>query len=95
MADGIPEGITKEHILRAIEAIDNGLPHKFAESTGYDLTFQDKNYPPKAIIGVAAGLLTGKQLGPYDFKGGLNSKCFKILEKNGFQINTKQYQWFI
>jgi 5-methylcytosine-specific restriction protein A len=28
-------------------------------------------------------------LGPYDFRGGRKSKCFRILESNGFTIITK------
>ena len=37
MADKIPEGITREHILRAIDALNFGAKHDFADSTGYDL----------------------------------------------------------
>jgi len=89
MTDRIPEGITAEHILRAIDNIASGMPNKFAKSTGYDVLFEGKRYSPKAVLGVAAWILTGDELGPYDFKGGIGSKCFKILEKNGFIIVTK------
>jgi hypothetical protein len=41
------------------------------------------------VIGLAAGKILGKPLGPYDFKGGLKSKCFRILETHGFTIVTK------
>jgi hypothetical protein len=89
MSEHIPEGITAEHIIGAIDKISAGIPHKFAKSTGYDVLFEGKRYAPKAVIGVAAGILTGKELGPYDFKGGIGSKCFRTLENNGFAIVTK------
>ena len=89
MADIIPDGITQKHILRAIDALNVGAEHDFADSTGYDLLYKGKRYPPKAVVGIAAGLLTGQQLGPYDFKGGISSKCFRTLELNEFEIVTK------
>lgn len=77
------------HILQAIKKIAAGVPNKFAESTGYDVLFEGKRYAPKAVVGVAAGVLTGEELAPYDFKGGIGSKCFKVLINNGFSVVTK------
>ena len=45
--------------------------------------------PPKAIVGIASEILTGEKFTPKHFKGGLQSKCFRILEENGFQIVEK------
>lgn len=87
--DQIPEGINSTHIVAAIRKIESGAPNKFAQSTGYDVLFEGKRYAPKAVIGVAAGVLTGEELGPYDFKGGLGSKCFRVLQNNGILIVTK------
>jgi len=89
MAHQIPDGIQPDHILAAIEDLRAGVPHAFGESTRYDLLFDGRRYPPKAVIGLAAGKLTGSQLGPYDFKGGLESACFGILEANGFAVVDK------
>lgn len=89
MTDRIPEGIEARHILQAIKKIAAGVPNKFAESTGYDVLFEGKRYAPKAVVGVAAGELSGEELGPYDFKGGIGSKCFKVLLNNGFVVVTK------
>ena len=89
MSDNIPEEITSAHIIKAIRKISSGAPNKFAESTGYDVLFEGRRYAPKAVVGVAAEELLGEELGPYDFKGGLKSKCFRILESNGFAIVTK------
>jgi len=89
MTGRIPEGITSAQILEAIKMIQAGVPNKFAESTGYDVLFEGKRYAPKAVVGVAAGVLTGGELGPADFKAGLGSKCFRLLERNGFVVVTK------
>ena len=89
MADRIPTGITRKHILAALDDLDAGIRHRFAQSTLYDVLHEDRRYSPKAVIGIAAGKILGEQLGPYDLKGGLNSKCFRILEGTGFTIVTK------
>jgi 5-methylcytosine-specific restriction protein A len=89
MSDQIPDGILSTHILSAITDLNNGVTHDFGDSTGYDLLFKGRRYPPKAVIGLAAEKVNGQKLGPYDFKGGLNSRCFRILEANGFNIITK------
>lgn len=89
MADRIPDGITSEHILAAIEDLKNGAHHRFGESTKFDLLYDGSRYPPKAVLGLAAAKAIGREFGPDDFKGGLESKCFAILEKSGFLIVSK------
>jgi 5-methylcytosine-specific restriction protein A len=89
MSKMIPDGITRQHIVGAIRDVDRGVDHPFGESTGYDVLFEGRRYPPKAVVGLAVGKLTGRSLGPYDFKGGLRSKCFEVLEANGFEIISK------
>jgi len=88
--DQIPNGITRDYILSAISDFNDRFPHEFHESTDYDLIHQKRRYPPKAVIGLAARHIIGKPLKPKDFKGGLKSKCFRILEQNGFKIKPKQ-----
>lgn len=89
MTDRIPDGITRDHIILAIRIIESGAANKFAESTGYDVLFEGKRFSPKAVVGVAAAEILGEELGPYDFKGGLKSRCFRVLENNGFEVITK------
>ncbi len=89
MVDKIPSSITRQHILMAIAGLDRGKEHAFGESTGYDVLHDGRRYAPKAVIGLAAAEVIGAALGPYDFKGGLKSKCFRTLLKNGFAIVTK------
>jgi 5-methylcytosine-specific restriction protein A len=86
----IPEGINRHHVLEAISRFDAGTHHEFADSTAYDLLHNDRRYPPKAIVGLASEILTGEKFTPKDFKGGIESKCFRILEFNGFKIVPKK-----
>jgi 5-methylcytosine-specific restriction protein A len=90
MAQSIPEGIRRDHILAAIHDLDAGVHHTFGDSTRYDLLYEGQRYPPKAVIGLAAGRILDTPLGPYDFKGGLESKCFRVLEENGFTVVEKE-----
>lgn len=97
MASKIPDGITADHVERAVRELESGAPHEFGESTRYDVVVGGRRYPPKAVIGIAAGLLTGDQLGPYDFSAGLETKCFRTLRDLGFDIVLKggplRYWW--
>jgi putative restriction endonuclease len=85
----LPDALTAAQVLEAVREFDSGREHLFADSTGYDVVVEGKHYPPKAIVGLAAELVTGSQYGPDDFSGGLGSKCFRLLEQAGFQIVEK------
>lgn len=85
----LPDGITREHLIAAIHDFDRGVEHDFHDSTKYDVVHDGCRYPPKVIVGLAAGHLLGKPLGPVDFKGGLGTKCFRILEAANFAITIK------
>ncbi len=82
--------ITKVHILGAIQMIDAGTAHGFDESDDYDLLYQGRRYPPKAVLGVAAVEPLGRQLIPDDFSGGESSTCFRILREAGFEVVPKE-----
>jgi 5-methylcytosine-specific restriction enzyme A len=58
MAERIPAGIIRNHILAAIEDLREGVSHSFGESTTYDVLYEGRRYPPKAVVGLAAGELT-------------------------------------
>jgi 5-methylcytosine-specific restriction protein A len=89
MPQKIPDSISRDDILTAISHLRGGGGHAFGDSTGYDVLFEGHRFPPKAVVGIAASQVLGHPLGPYDFKGGLQSKCFRVLLKNGFTIVTK------
>lgn len=89
MPERLPNSITSELIVEAVRGFDGGAHHRFGQSTFCDLFFEGRRYPPKAIVGLAAEAVTGREYGPDDFSGGLDSKCFKILWDAGFEIIFK------
>ncbi len=83
------EILTRDDLLTAIRDFDAGVPHAFAASTGYDLVFEGRRYPPKAIVGLAVERRLGHRLLPNDFRGGRGTKCFQVLERSGFTVVEK------
>jgi hypothetical protein len=85
----IPQGITRDDVLTAIQRLDAGAEHGFGRSSKYDLVFEGHRYPPKAVVGLAAERLAGRMLGPGDFSGGQDSKSTRILRGLGFVVEPK------
>ena len=85
----LPDSLSPNAVLAAVESINAGKPHAFADSTGYDIIVDGDRYPPKAVVGVAAEIDTGQAYGPKDFSGGLSSKCFRLLRDAGFKTVEK------
>ena len=66
----IPENITREHIIKAIERIgEEGVPPN-RESKKYLLVYNGKYYPPKYVISLANKYANGRELDHFEFKGG-------------------------
>jgi hypothetical protein len=80
-------------VLRAIEEYDRLGPerffseHGFAPTTTYELIWEERRYPPKAILGVAHEFATGQRLASGDFEGG-KSGAVKVLGELGFNIQA-------
>jgi hypothetical protein len=83
--------VTRDHVVRALQEYDRLGPeaffaaHGFAPTTTYDLVWDERRYPPKAILGTAYEFATGKRLASADFEGG-KSGAVKVLEELGFTI---------
>lgn len=90
----IPKEITRDHILSGINDFNDGRPHQFKPSTFYDLLYEGRRYPPKAILGLAAAQILGEPMRPEHFSGGLHSACFRILNEHGFVIVPKEGRGF-
>jgi len=86
----IPQNITKEHILKAIEEIDIGGVEKGRHSSTYDLVFKGEKYPPKLILSIANKYANGSELEAKSFPGGVGTPAFQLLEKEGFEIIRKE-----
>ena len=88
------EHVTDADVVRAIEEYDRQGPeqffseHGFAPTTTYDLVWEKRRYPPKAILGTAYELATGERLASADFEGG-KSGAVRVLEQLGFTIEPR------
>jgi len=97
-----PNNITKDDLIKAIEKIDSeGIPSD-ADSQYYDVIHNGKKYPPKLVVSYANIFANGELLDRASFSGGLDTLCFKLLEKNGFTIESKNIEnndsrqvWFV
>jgi 5-methylcytosine-specific restriction protein A len=85
----LPDGLTRNELLDAIEELKKGIPGGYGPSTFNDVLHEGKRYPPKPIVGIAATEKSGFNYIGGNFTGGLKSKCFKILIDNEFEIVEK------
>lgn len=74
------EKVKEVHILQGIKDYEEkGLPKGFGASSAYDLVFENKTYPPKAIMAYANLYASGRKIERY-FKGGLVQIVLKLLK---------------
>ena len=87
--------VTRADVLRAIEEYDRLGPerffseHGFAPTTTYELAWEGRLYPPKAILGTAYEFATGQRLGSSDFEGG-KTGAVRVLGHLGFTVKEKR-----
>jgi hypothetical protein len=82
----IPQNITREHILQAIQEITSSKIPVHRESSNYDLFFERKRFPPKYVISIANKYANGRELLASEFDA-VDAKTF--LPKLGFEIKLK------
>ena len=86
--------VTHDDVVHAIEEYDRLGPeqffstHGFAPTTTYELVWQKRRYPPKALLGTAYELATGERLASADFEGGKGG-AVTVLGDLGFNIAAK------
>jgi hypothetical protein len=87
--------VSEAEVVRAMEAYDrlgaawSFEAHGFAPTTTYDLVWNDRRYPPKAILGTAYELATGERLASADFERG-RSRAIRVLGDLGFTIEARK-----
>jgi hypothetical protein len=85
------DDVTPAEVVRATQEYDRlgaekfFSEHGFAPTTTYDLVWEERRYPPKAILGTAYELATGQRLGSSDFEGG-KTGAVRVLGTLGFTI---------
>jgi hypothetical protein len=88
------DNVTRDDVVRAVQEYDRVGPgeffsaHGFGPTTTYDLIWEERAYPPKAILGTAYELATGERLESGDFEGG-KTGAVKVLGKLGFTVVPK------
>jgi hypothetical protein len=88
-------GVTRDDVVRAISEYDRLGPerffseHGFGPSRSYELVWNGRPYPHKAVLGTAYELATGERLGSGDFEGG-KSGAVAVLTKLGFTVEEKR-----
>jgi hypothetical protein len=86
--------VSRDDVVRAIQEYDRlgaerfYSEHGFGPTTTYDLVWDERLYPPKAILGTAYELATGQRLASGDFEGG-KSGAVAVLGKLGFTVQHK------
>jgi hypothetical protein len=87
--------VNRDDVVRAINEYDRLGPdgffsaHGFAPTTTYDLVWEKRRYPPKAILGTAYELANGQRLASGDFEGG-KSGAVKVLGNLGFTVEPRR-----
>jgi hypothetical protein len=89
------DDVTRAAVLRAVQEYDRLGPeeffaeHGFGPTTTYDMVWEERRYPPKAILGTAYEFATGQRLGSGDFEGG-KSGAVRVLGQLGFTVQEKR-----
>jgi hypothetical protein len=88
------DNVSRADVVRALEEYDRLGPeqffsaHGFAPTTTYDLVWEGRLYPPKAILGRAYEVATGEKLASGDFEGG-KSGAVSVLGKLDFTVEPR------
>lgn len=87
--------VTRADVLHTLDDYDRLGPerffseHGFAPTTTYELAWEGRCYPPKAILGTAYEFATGQRLASGDFEGG-KSGAVRVLGQLGFVVKEKR-----
>jgi hypothetical protein len=87
--------VTRDDVMRAIREYDQlgsdrfFAEHGFGPSRSYELVWDNRRYPHKAILGTAYELATGQRLASGDFEGG-KTGAVAVLRALGFTVLDKE-----
>jgi len=84
-------GVGRDNVLAALQEYDRlgaaefFAQHGYGPSRSYELIWNERHYPHKAILGRAYELATGQRLAPADFEGG-RAGAVRVLGQLGFAV---------
>jgi hypothetical protein len=87
--------VTRHDVVRAIREYDRlgakpfFVAHGFSQTLTYDLYWEGRTYPPKAMLGTAYEFATGQRLASADFEGG-KSGAVRVLTALGFDVRPRR-----
>src|SRR5262249_18854072 len=83
----IPSGLTRAHVLAALERVDaTGVPAGRSGRT-FELRHEGRAYPPKLVVSTACEIAFGQALGRAAFSGGKETNG--CLLRLGFTLVPK------
>ena len=85
----IPAGITRDHVLAAIERINTKGHSPHGASVRYVVEHNGKFYPPLAVAAFAIEACTGSDTPAGSLSGGPKTPAFRMLAKHGFEPRRK------
>jgi hypothetical protein len=83
--------VSRDDVLAALQEYDRLGPeqffsqHGYGPSRSYELIWNERHYPHKAILGTAYEIATGQRLAPGDFEGG-KPGAVRVLAKLEFTV---------
>jgi hypothetical protein len=83
--------VSRHDVLAALADYDKLGPeqffsrHGYGPSRSYELIWNERQYPHKAILGTAYEIATGQRLAPGDFEGG-KAGAVRVLGQLGFTV---------
>ena len=83
--------VRREHVLAALQEIDQGGIPPDAASTTYDLIHEHRRYPPKLVLSLATKHASGEEYDRALFSGGEQSQAFAFLRSLKFHIERKDF----
>jgi 5-methylcytosine-specific restriction protein A len=85
----IPKSITADHVRAAAARIDAGAGKEFGQPSKFIAEVDGNTYAPKALVGIAAGVATGRDLSPHEFSSGEQAgQAVHLLRALGFAVRS-------
>jgi hypothetical protein len=89
--------VSRDDVLAALQEYDRLGPgqffsqHGYGPSRSYELIWNKRHYPHKAILGTAYEIATGQRLASGDFEGG-KAGAVRVLGKLGFTVQPLEQE---